>query len=205
VRGGRTPCDCSADVFDPAALTGGIATVPEGSRRRHVAVLADLAERGPGAVVGVVRGVTKWVDRTVAGLVVEQEQHWERLRASYGVTKDEDLPRGVKADAERRYKRRQTELRARAVERFLDDLATHLRDLLVVQAGAGDTALIHLDVVDAARADAARLPTAAILRGLGDIARCREALGEFNGQPELQIEAVLTPLAAAVFAATRAA
>ncbi len=66
--------------------------------------------------------------------------------------------------------------------------------------GGPDDDLVHVDHAADARADAPRLPVEACLRALADLNRCRNALAEFNGQPELQLERVLHPVAAATFA-----
>jgi hypothetical protein len=59
---------------------------------------------------------------------------------------------------------------------------------------------VHLDHAADARRDAPRLPVEACLRTLADLNRCRNAITEFNGQPELQLERVLHPVAASLFA-----
>jgi hypothetical protein len=196
----RTPCECSVEDFDVTALRG-VATRLEGARGRHLDLVFRLGEAGPGAVSVIAKEVTSWADATMSGLADEQTGEWEQLVDLYGVEAKNDLPRGVRTRTERRHKRQQREARSRALDRFLDDLGSYLRDLLVVHAGGDEATLVNLDRTAELRRDAARLSADAAMRGLADISRCREALDEFNGQPELQLERVLTPMAAAVFAA----
>jgi hypothetical protein len=200
--GRKPPCDCGKDVFDPSTLVG-VSTVPEQARDRHVAVVRRLADRGPGEVTAAVKDVTEWARQCAAGLADAHEAEIQQLFEDYGATSDRDLPRGVLARMKRRHKRLQRETSQAAIHRFLDEFGAYVRDLLVVHGGGGGDQLVHLDHAADARADAPRLPPPACLRTLADLNRCRNAITEFNGQPELQLERVLHPVAAAVFATGR--
>ena len=177
-----------------------VPTVPERARDRHVAVVRRLADAGPGAVTAVVKEVTDWAKQCAAGLAEAHAAELVQLAEDYGATSDRELPRGVKARMEKRHKRLQRETTQAAIHRFLDEFGAYVRDLLVVHGGGGDDALVHVDHAADARADAPRLPVEACLRALDDLNRCRNAITEFNGQPELQLERVLHPVAAATFA-----
>ena len=197
--GRKPPCNCAKDDFDASTLVG-VATVPEGARDRHVAVVRRLADGGPGAVTAVVKEVTDWAKQCAAGLADAHEAEVAQLVEDYGATTDRDLPRGVLARMQKRHKRLQRETTQAAIHRFLDEFGAYVRDLLVVHGGGADDDLVHVDHAAGARADAPRLPVDACLRALADLNRCRNALAEFNGQPELQLERVLHPVAAATFA-----
>jgi hypothetical protein len=195
----RTPCDCTAGEFDAAAVRG-VATELDPARERHLDVVRRLGDEGPGAVATVARDITGWAQRCAAGLADQHQAELERLAADYGVEDNRNWPPGVKTRVEKRHHRQQREARREAIDRFLDDLGSYLRDLLAVHAGGAVDTLVNLDHATALRRDAARLSVEAAIRGLADISRCREALTEFNGQPELQLERILTPMAAALFA-----
>ncbi len=185
---------CTRHKGDP------VATVPEQARDRHVGVVRRLADAGPGAVTTVVKEVTDWAKQCAAGLAEAHADELTQLAEDYGATSDRDLPRGVKARMEKRHKRLQRETTQAAIHRFLDEFGAYVRDLLVVHGGGSDDDLVHVDHAADARADAPRLPVGACLRALDDLNRCRNAITEFNGQPELQLERVLHPVAAATFA-----
>lgn len=197
--GRKPPCDCSREDFDPSTLVG-VSTVHERARDRHVAVVRRLADRGPGEVTAVVKDVVDWSKQCAAGLAEAHEAEVEQLVEDYGATTDRDLPRGVLTRMQKRHKRLQRETSQAAIHRFLDEFGAYVRDLLVVHGGGGDDQLVHVDHAADARADAPRLPVDGCLRALADLNRCRNAITEFNGQPELQLERVLHPVAAATFA-----
>lgn len=172
------------------------------ARHRHVEAIRELADVGPVAVTGVARSVTAWAKASAGALEEQQAEEIAHLVEDFGVEEDRDLPAGLLTRTKQRHKREQRQQQALAVERFLDDLGTYLRDVLVVQA-AGDAdptgAVVNVDRITHIRADAAQLPPAAAVHGLEQIAACRQALDEFNGQPELQLERVLMPLSVALY------
>lgn len=197
--GRKPPCQCAKEDFDPSTLVG-VATVPERARERHVGVVRRLVDHGPGEVAAVVKDVTDWAKQCAAGLAESHESEIAQLLEDYGVTSDRELPRGVLTRLQKRHKRLQREVTQAALHRFLDEFGAYVRDLLVIHGGGSDGDLVHLDHAADADRDAQRLPITGCLRALDDINRCRNALTEFNGQPELQLERVLHPVAAAVFA-----
>jgi len=172
------------------------------ARHRHVEVIRELADVGPVAVTGVARSVTAWAKASAGALEEQQAEEVAHLIEDFGVEEDRDLPAGLLTRTRKRHKREQRQQQATAVERFLDDLGTYLRDVLVVQA-TGDTdpsdAVVNVDRMTHIRVDAEQLPAAAAVQGLAHIAACRQALDEFNGQPELQLERVLMPLSVALY------
>ncbi len=87
----------------------------------------------------------------------------------------------------------------RALDSLLDTLASQLRDLLAVAAGADPDRVINVDHLASLQRDALRLPPPAAVQGLRAIARCREALDR-NGAPELQLERLLLALALPLYA-----
>lgn len=191
---GPAAAACSLHRGDP------VPTVPEAARDRHVGVVRRLADGGPGQVTAVVKEIADWAKQCAAGLAETHEDELAQLVEDYGATRDRDLPRGVKTRLEKRHKRLQRETTQAAFHRFLDEFGAYVRDLLVVHGGGSDDQLVHVDHAADARADAPRLPVEACLRALTDLNRCRNAITEFNGQPELQLERVLHPVAAATFA-----
>lgn len=177
-----------------------VATVPERGRDRNLAVVGRLIAEGPGGVSAVVREIADWTKQCAAGLESQHRDEIERLPEEYGVARPSELPRGLVTRLGARHKRLQREATQAAWHRFLDEFGSWIRDLLVIHGGGGDADLVNLDHAAEAQVDAARLPVAACVRALADINRCRNAISEFNGQPELQLERVLHPVAAALFA-----
>lgn len=171
------------------------------ARHRHVEAIRELADVGPVAVTGVARAVTAWAKASAGALEEQQAEEVAHLVEDFGVDEERDLPAGLMTRTRKRHKREQRQQQQLAVERFLDDLGTYLRDVLVVQASTGDPApsVVNVDRLVHLRADAEQLPAAAAVHGLEQIAHCRQALDEFNGQPELQLERVLLPLSVALY------
>jgi DNA polymerase III subunit delta' len=123
------------------------------------------------------------------------------LEEAYGVDGNPRAwPPGVKQRLTRRYERLERQEQRRALDLLLDDLASYLRDLLAIQAGAGADHLVNVDHESSLRRDALRLPAPAAVAGLRAIARCREALDR-NGSPELQLERLLLAIALPLYAA----
>lgn len=204
LRRGKPPCGCAPDVFDPE-LTEGVRTIPDTARGRHLDVIRRLAEEGPGAATAVVRDVLSWAQKSSQALDDAHERHLLRLAEDHGVEDVSDVPKAVVRRLQARHKRAQRDLRAAGYHRFLDEFGSYLRDLLLLQSGGDAADVVNLDHLDELQRDLNRIVPSGAIRALSDIARCREALGEFNGQPELQLERVMHPVAAAVFAAGRAA
>lgn len=202
--GRKPPCDCAKADFDPSGSTlVGVDTVPSRARHRHADVVRRLADEGPSAVGTVVKEVADWAKQCAAGLAESHEAETAQLLEDHGATSERELPAGVLPRMKKRHKRLERETTQAAFHRFLDEFGAYVRDLLLVHGGGDPAALVHADhEVDVLR-DAPRLPVDGCLRALADLNRCRNAITEFNGQPELQLERVLHPVAATVFATGR--
>jgi DNA polymerase-3 subunit delta' len=99
---------------------------------------------------------------------------------------------GVLKDLERRQRSRATRAQRDALDRALVDLAAFYRDVLLVHAGSG-VAPTHPDVADEVRSVAARVNSAAVLRRIDAVLRCRTALEE-NVKPRIAVEAMTAAL-----------
>jgi DNA polymerase-3 subunit delta' len=171
------------------------------ARWNHLALLDRLAVGGPGQVVPAAKEVVTWARSRIAPLKERHQQELTRLEEAFGVEQNKGWPPGVRQRLTRRFERLERQEQRRALELFLDDLASYLRDLLAAQAGADASVLVNLDHEAALRRDATRLTPADVVAALQAVARCREAL-ERNGNPELQVERLLLQLALPLFAAT---
>jgi DNA polymerase III subunit delta' len=171
------------------------------ARDRHLALVDRLATGGPGLVVPVAKELATWA-RSRSGAVKERNQlEMAALEEAYGVDGNSRAwPPGVRQRLTRRYERLERQEQRRALDLLLDDLASYLRDLLAIQAGAGAEHLVNVDHESSLRRDALRLPAPAAVAGLRATARCREALDR-NGSPELQLERLLLAIALPLYAA----
>ncbi|MFA9444154.1 ATP-binding protein [Egicoccus sp. AB-alg6-2] len=170
------------------------------ARWNHLALLDRLATGGPGQVVPAAKEIVSWARSRIAPLKERNQAEFARLEEAFGVEGNRGWPPGVRQRLTRRFERLERQEQRRALELFLDDLASYLRDLLAAQAGAGSEVLVNLDHETAIRRDAVRIAAPDAVRALQAVARCREAL-ERNGNPELQIERLLLQLALPLFAA----
>lgn len=171
------------------------------ARWGHLALLDRLATGGPGQVVPLAKGVATWA-RSRTGAVKERNRaEMERLEEAYGIEGNRGWPPGVKQRLTRRFERLERQETRRALDLFLDTLASQLRDLLV--AGTGRADVVNIDHLAALQRDAARMPAVGAVEGLRAIARCREALDR-NGNVELQIERLLLALALPLYRARSA-
>lgn len=164
------------------------------ARRRHLALVGELVDRGPGGVVPLVHELVGWSRERQHARAAANADELDRLEELYGG----EWPPGVRTRAQKRHARLEREERTRALLALLDDVGSYLRDVVVVATGGGEEAVVNLDAVDRIRRDAARVPTAVAVDGLAAVAACAEAL-EGHGQPELQLERLLLRLAVGLY------
>jgi len=104
---------------------------------------------------------------------------------------------GAIKDLERRQKSRQTRASRDALDRALIDLATYLRDAMMVSGGAGGVTASHPDMT----ADAARLAAHAspdrLLRCIEAVLTCRTALA-MNVKPKFAVGAMVATMGQAL-------
>lgn len=163
------------------------------ARWDHLAIVDALAERGPGAVVPMAKELVTWARSRSKALKEAHAAEMERLEEAYGVENNQGWPAGVRQRLTKRFERLERQEVRRALDLLLDDLASYLRDLVAVKAGAPETTVVNIDHLSSLRRDATRLEMADLVAGLGAIDRCREALDR-NGAPELQVERLLLAL-----------
>ncbi len=175
------------------------------ARERHLDVVDRLATGGPGVVVSLAKELTTWAKGRAA---VAKERHaleLARYEEDFGIDeRGRGWPAGMKKRITDRHARLERREQRRALDLMLDDLASYLRDVLVIGAGGSADQLVNLDAEVAVRRDVERLPPTAAVEGLTAIEACRHALDR-NGAPELQVERLLLTLALPIYAHQRAA
>jgi len=184
--------DRVAQLADPDLLA---------ARDEHLALLDRLATAGPGTVVPLAKQLTGWAKTQVEPLKQQHAEELARYEQDLGVdARGQGWPPGLKKLLQRRHERVERGAQRRALDLFLDHLATYLRDLLIVASGGPRDAVINVDHLDALERDAVRLPARQLVDGLAAIERCRDALVR-NGNPELQLERLLLALSLPLYAA----
>jgi DNA polymerase-3 subunit delta' len=170
------------------------------ARWQHLAIVDRLATGGPGQVVPLAKELTTWARSRVAPLKEKHVEEFARLEQEFGV---DERGRGWPPKMKEKLLKRQARLERaemrRALDSFLDTLASQLRDLLAVSAGGTPEHLVNVDHLASLQRDAARLSPTAAIDGLQAIVRCREALDR-NGAPELQLERLLLAIALPLYA-----
>jgi DNA polymerase III subunit delta' len=170
------------------------------ARRRHLGIIDRLATAGAGQVVPLAKELAAFA-RGRAAVVKERNQgELAEYEHAFGVEHGRGWPPGVKTRLTRRFERRERQEVRRALDLVLDDLASYLRDLLVVGAAGTGEGLVNIDHEHELQRDRARLPATAVVEGLRAVARCRDALDR-NGAVELQLERLLMALALPLYAA----
>lgn len=169
------------------------------ARLRHLAVVDRLASDGPGQVVPIAKEVVAWSRERAGAARTRHAEEMARLEEAYGAEGGRGWPPGVRQRLTQRFERLERQERRRALDTALDDLASWLRDLLVVAAGVGTRELVNAGHEAELLRDAQRLGPADVVEALRALARCREAL-ERNGSPELQLERLLLALALPLYA-----
>lgn len=161
------------------------------AREHHLALLARLADDGPGAALPAAKELTAWARGRVGPVTEANAEELARLDDEFGG--ERGWPPGLRTAVRRRHDRREKQAEREALDHTLDDLAAYLRDLLVGHAGGGADLLINLDHEVALDRDRARLELSEVLAALDAVDRCRHAL-ERNGNPQLQLERLLLTL-----------
>lgn len=179
-----------------------VALVRDRGRALHLGVIDHFHTHGPGTVSTWVGGVMARGDGRKKAIGAQQSDEMSQLEEDLGVTTGRGWPSGMKARVEKRHRREQREAQQEAVMECLDDLGSLLRDVLVVHGGGGDDALVNVDHAGDIRRDANHLGSREAIEGLADLAWARQAMTEFNGMPNLQMEKVLLPIAVGVYRAT---
>jgi len=170
------------------------------ARDRHLGVLDVLATEGPGSVVPLAKELVGWARSRSAAVKAVNAEELTRLELEFGVEGGRGWPPRIKQQITRRHERTERQAQLQALDLLLDDLASYLRDLLVVGSGAGEEALVNPDAIEGLRRDVPRLPVRDAIEALAAVAECRNALDR-NGSPELQLERLLFRIALPVYAA----
>ncbi len=175
------------------------------ARDANLDVLRRLVEDGPHVVDELAREVLS------AGRAAEKEHkaaqaaELDALPDRYGVERAGELPKGVVTTLKDRHKRELRAIRDDAVQLFLDDLGSWLRDVSILAAGGGEEleGIVNRDRPEQLRRDAERFAVADLLEAIGAVERCRLSL-ERNGNAELQVTRLLLTLAGPAWEASRA-
>ena len=196
--------DRDADVLAAASLGSPdrlrrLADDP-GARDRHLEVVGRLTGEGPAAVVPLAREIVGWGKQRAKQVEAALAGRMDEAAAAFGVDGPKGKwPPGVKKQLEDAIKREVRHEPVRCLHQFLDDLASWLRDLLVVDSG---TDPVNRDRVDQLAADRVALPRPAVVAGLAAVEECRDAIDR-NGQPQLHVERLLMSLALPIYAEAR--
>jgi DNA polymerase III subunit delta' len=194
LRGLRRDLAAASDVVEARDVLDAVAAL----RRRHLAILDELARGGPGAVVPTARSLVAAAKQRREQLAARHSEELVALEEAYGVEGSRGWPPGVKARVEKRFERIARAEEQRTLRLMLDDLAGQLRDLVAVTAGAAPDALINSDEVAALQRDAALLHREDLLTAMAAVAECRRALDR-NGAPELHLERLLLSIATSLY------
>ena len=106
---------------------------------------------------------------------------------------------GVIKDLEKRQKSRQTRASRDALDRALIDLATYLRDAMMLAGGAGDVTASHPDMTSDATRLAAHASPDRLLRCIEAVLACRTALA-MNVKPKFAVGAMVATMGQALLA-----
>jgi DNA polymerase-3 subunit delta' len=104
---------------------------------------------------------------------------------------------GVIKDLEKRQKSRQTRASRDALDRALIDLATYLRDAMMLAGGAGDVTASHPDMTSDATRLAAHASPDRLLRCIEAVLACRTALA-MNVKPKFAVGAMVATMGQAL-------
>jgi DNA polymerase III subunit delta' len=199
VAEGRIEAVARAALGSPSRLADLVDPDVAAARDRHLGLVDALASGGPGLVVPTAKALVAWAKGRVGPLKERHAEEFGALERDLGVDESgRGWPPGMRSRVLKRQERLERYEQRRAIDLALDDLGSYLRDLLAVQAAAGDEVLVNLDHVAELQRDAQRLPAADVVRALAAVARCREALDR-NGNPELQLERLLMAIALPLF------
>lgn len=168
------------------------------ARRSHLALVDRLAADGPGAALPAAKELTSWAKSRVAPVASRNAGELERLDEEFGG--DRGWPPGLRTATKRKHERVERQAERGALDHVLDDVASYLRDLLVVSAGGGGDVLINVDHELQLARDVPKLGTEELLTALEAVDRCRDALDR-NGNPQLQLERLLLTLAVLLYRA----
>lgn len=179
-------------------------TARAAARDANLDVLRRLVEDGPHVVDELARDVLS------AGRAAEKEHkaaqaaELDALPDRYGVERSGELPKGVVTALKDRHKRELRSIRDDAVQLFLDDLGSWLRDVSILAARGGTDldGLVNRDRPEQLRRDADRFDVPDLLEAIGAVERCRLSL-ERNGNAELQVTRLLLSLAGPAWEAAR--
>lgn len=169
--------------------------------RRHRSLLTRLRDEGQGLALLAWQELNDEVDRRVETVKAETKEEVAELAAAHG---GQEPPAAVTRELTDRGKRRERDARLDVLQTALDDLATCVRDVLLLRAGGDPDDVVNVDAVETLRTEAAAWDEAALLWAAERILRTRDDL-ERNVAPQLAIEALLLELAAATMSGARPA
>jgi DNA polymerase-3 subunit delta' len=156
--------------------------------RRNRSILGRLRQEGPGAALVPARELEEVIRRQVAARREDGKTALAALAAGYG----DEVPRAVARHVEAISAREERETKTSTLQTALDDLASWLRDCLLMATGGEVSDAIHRDAPEALREDAT-LGCARLLRATELVASTRDSL-ELNVQPQLALEALFLEL-----------
>jgi DNA polymerase III subunit delta' len=195
-----------------ASVSGGhvgrarrLATDPQARERRQRALGLVRDAVVPARAYAVAEELVATAEAEARALTATRdEQEAEQLRTALGAG---GTGKGTAAtlrgatgalrDLERRQKSRQTRASRDSLDRALIDLATYMRDALVLACGAAGVAANHPDMDRRAQALAAHASPEQLLRCIEAVLECREALA-VNVKPKFAVDALVATVGQAL-------
>lgn len=195
-----------ADVARDVRLSGGSPERLRDLADPQLAVLRDTAvglmstlyAEGPVAVFGAVKSVVAAAKAAVNRVKEENAAERERLEVAYGVDGKSGFPPGVLTRLTRSHERRERAAQRHALQFFLAQLHSYLRDVMLCAVQVDEGQLLNVDRVDEVRADATRMTVNDVQTAVDALGACEDAL-RGNGAAELHLERLFLHLALIVY------
>lgn len=224
VRWSEQEVDIDLTADEAAALARVAAGSPErlralagvarrAARAMNLDVMRRLVQDGAHVVDQVARDVIGQGKAAEAEVKKAQAEELATLPERFGVTKKGEIPKGVEVALKERHKRQLRAVRTGALDLFLDDFGSWLRDLVVIVGRGGPATmdgspeslvgLVNRDQAMALARDAGWFKLADLYESIAGVERCRLAF-ERNGSPELQLTRLLLTMAGPAWEASRA-
>jgi DNA polymerase-3 subunit delta' len=163
-------------------------------RGQAVMLLERLHASGPVAAFEDAKTLVAAAKQAVSRVKDANAAERGALEEAYGVEGRHGFPPGVLTRLNRTHERRERAAQRHALQFFLTQLHSYLRDVSLVRLGIDVSAVLNRDCVAQLQADAARLGDDDVQDAVAALARCEDAL-RANGAPEVHVERLFLVLA----------